>query len=418
MKPKLNRRDLFKWAGAAGLGAAGLGVTGVGCGSPRDTSQDAPPATQPVDTAPAAPLDVPLADTVPRRVLGQTGAEIPILLVGGAMVFDPGYDKILHRAYKQGMNYIDTAHDYQRSHETLAPFIKQVGRENLWLTSKVGVGPSPPDFCVYQLRESLKILGTDHLDMFFMHGIEDSKNLDPQYIKMGAQMKKEGATKFFGFSCHGGNVVDLLNKAAGIGTAGIDAVMFRYNFDMYGDLALNKAMDACHKAGIGLIAMKTQASVPDDAEEVQAFRSDNFTLPQAKLKAAWADERITAAVSQITNLSILDENSTAARSQTDLTMAEYQQLRQYATRTAHHRCHGCSQRCESHVDGPLRIADTLRYLMYDECYNEGEQARRLFRSLKPEERAFATANLDAAMAACPQGINIRERLLRAEARLA
>lgn len=412
MKAKINRRDLFKWAGAAGLG-----VAGIGCGSPEKSPLDAPQGKQPLDTAPATPPDVPLADKVPKRVLGQTGAEIPILLVGGAMVFDTTYDKILHRAFKQGMTYIDTAVGYQRSHETLAPFVEQVGRENLWLTSKAAAGENP-DHCVYTLKQNLPILGTNHLDMFFMHGIEDTKNLDPQYIKMGAQLKKEGVTNFFGFSCHAGNVVDLLNKAAGIGSAGIDAIMFRYNFDMYGDLALNKAMDACYKAGVGLIAMKTQASVPEDAQEVQEFRSNNFTLHQAKLKAAWADERITAAVSQITNLSILDENSTAARSQIDLSMAEYQQLRQYAARTAHYRCHGCSQRCQSQVDGPLRIADTLRYLMYDECYNEGEEARRLYRNLKPEERAFATANLDAAMAACPQGINIRERLLRAQLRLA
>jgi anaerobic selenocysteine-containing dehydrogenase len=53
-----------------------------------------------------------ISDTVPRRQLGTTGETIPILLVGCAMKFDPKYDKILHRAYKAGVNYLDTALRY------------------------------------------------------------------------------------------------------------------------------------------------------------------------------------------------------------------------------------------------------------------------------------------------------------------
>ena len=36
-------------------------------------------------------------------------------------------------------------------------------------------------------------LKTDHLDMFFMHGVKDAANLEPEFIKMGQDMKKRGA---------------------------------------------------------------------------------------------------------------------------------------------------------------------------------------------------------------------------------
>ena len=75
-------------------------------------------------------------------------------------------------------------------------------------------------------------------------------------------------------------------------TGGIDAILFSYNFRYYGDLELDRAIDACKNAGIGLIAMKTYGAVPEDAEEVIQFTSENFTLGQAKLKSVWADERI------------------------------------------------------------------------------------------------------------------------------
>ena len=64
--------------------------------------------------------------------------------------------------------------------------------------------------------------------------------------------------RFFGFSCHDGNVAELLELAAK--TPWIDSVMFRYNFQQYGNDELNRAIDAAHKAKVGLIAMKTQGS--------------------------------------------------------------------------------------------------------------------------------------------------------------
>ena len=64
------------------------------------------------------------------------------------------------------------------------------------------------------INASLKRLDLDYLDLYFMHFVHDEKYLEPEYIKMGERLKKSGKTRFFGFSCHDGNVVELLNKAA------------------------------------------------------------------------------------------------------------------------------------------------------------------------------------------------------------
>lgn len=395
---EFGRRDLFKKVAISGAGLAALS------------------SLTKIETASAAVAQV------PKKVLGATGEEIPILLMGGSQKFDATYDKMLHRAFKTGMTYIDTAESYAngQSQKTLGPFVDQVGRDKLWLTSKVelhGKAARPETF-KRKMEESIGDLHTDYLDMFFMHGVKDEFSLDPEYIKMGEEMKKSGFSKYFGFSCHDGNVVQLMNKAAKIGAPGIDAIMFRYNFTMYGNLELNRAMDACVKAGIGLIAMKTQTSVPEDNEEVKKFVSENFTLHQARLKAAWADERITSCVSGINNTRILQDNSKAAISTTQLTMNEMMQLHQYAARTASSRCQGCNQICEARVEGDLRIADTLRYLMYDECYGDHEEAHRLYTAMTVSERSFVSIDLRAATAACPQGIDIAKRLAEAHTRLA
>lgn len=390
------------------LKTAAVSTVGLGVGSAAADS-----------TATDSPSKISEPAKVPRKQLGKTGEDIPILLLGCAQKFDPKYDKILHRAYKQGVDYLDTALVYAdgQSHKTIAPFIKQIkDRKKLWITSK---GPSKDatvasytkdlDTCLAQME-------TDYLDLYFMHFIDDPKFLDPEYIKMGENMRKSGKTRYFGFSCHGDRQVECLNRAAEVG--GIDAIMFRYSFARYGDLELNKAIDACKKAGIGLIAMKTQDSVPSDQDDVKTFESKNFTLPQAKLKAVWADDRIDAAVSHMDNTDKLAENVAAAKSYKQLTMAELQQLHRMATRRAAFSCQGCSHICESKVEGPVKIAATLRYLMYAESYGEPERGRALYNRLSDAERDLNGVDLRAATSACPQGIQIAERLAQAQRVLA
>jgi predicted aldo/keto reductase-like oxidoreductase len=405
-RKRTSRRDFLKKAAVTG---AGLGLAGpLAGGAARAAEQAAAEGAEPKP-----------ADKVPRKKLGSTGETVPILLLGCAQRFDPKYDRILHRAFKDGVEYLDTALKYADgwSHKTIAPFIKQVGeRKKLWITSKGPAKNASVESFTSDLDTCLEQLETDYLDLYFMHAVDDPAFLEPEYIKMGEAMRKSGKTRFFGFSCHGDQVAPLMEKAAEVG--GIDAIMLRYSFSRYGDLKLNRAIDKCKKAGIGLIAMKAQEAVPDDQAEVVKFQSADFTLAQAKLKAVWADERIDAAVSHMDNTTKLAENVAAAKSPVQLSMADFQQLRRLAVATAGYSCQGCSQICESRIDGDVRVADTLRFLMYHECYGERDKARQLYRELRPAERAIEQVSFRRAEAACPQGIRIAERLTRARSLLA
>jgi predicted aldo/keto reductase-like oxidoreductase len=392
---KRSRREFLKTLAISGAGMSLAGTANAG---------DA------ANTEGAASLEATLPAKVPRRPLGATGIEVPILAMGGGQSFDPRYDRLLHRALRNGVNLLDTALRYAggMSHKTIAPFVKQVGRENLILLSKGHTERASVSTFTRDLDTCLQQLETEYLDLFFMHAVDHPKFLDSEYIKMGEALRNSGKTRFFGFSCCGGHMIECMRKAARVG--GVDAIMFRYSFARYGDLALNRAIDACKKAGIGLIAMKTQNCVPDDHRYVQTFRSRDFTLHQAKLKAVWADERIDAATSQMDNTTKLAENIAAAKSPVQLLMSELQQLQRIATESAPYACQGCSHLCEAAFPGPVKVAQPLRYLMYHECYGETAHARELYARLDPAEHDFESVDLTAAAAACPQGIDIAERL--------
>lgn len=361
----------------------------------------------------AGPANLP----VPRRRLGRTGKDLPIIHLGTSQDLDPVYDKVMHRCYKAGVTWFDTALSYGwgASHAAIKNFLSQVkARDELWLTSKSG--NRSPSGLEQAIDDALTQLETTYLNLYLMHGINDTDMLEPEFLKTGDRLRRSGKTQFFGFSCHGGNVVEVMNKAAKVG--GIDAILFRYNFRRYGDRDLNLAMDRCHKAGIGLLAMKTQGSVPAHLEAVADFKSKNFSLGQAKLKSVWADERITSIVSEMDSVGRVRENVDAAKSEIALTAQESHQLNKLAHLTANYACQGCSHLCEEAAGGGVAIEERLRYLMYYECYGKTARARELYQGIATPTRVADEVAMKAACAVCPQGIDIPARLAEAHRVLA
>ncbi len=387
------RRDVLKTGAAGGLVlAASLGVGPT--------------------TLEAASLQV------PRRVLGKTGETVPILLMGGAMPLDQRFDPKLAEAYRYGVNYYDAADCYAGGTcETAVGAFHQRAklRDKIWITSKSD--EHDPAGFEKTFNESLVKLQTSYIDMYFLHMLRDPNKLSPELLKVLEKLKKEKKVKFFGFSCHHGNVPELLHKAAA--TPWVDAVMYRYNFRQYGNAELNKAMDAAHAAKVGLIAMKTQGSAVSFEEKRHEFeQSGKWNKYQAVLKAVWADERISAAVSAMDNLDKLHENVAAALDKTKLTQAESNEIWRYAAATRSLACDGCDHLCGPQVEAPVQIGPTLRYLMYHDVYGHADTAKELFRALPPEAREFRHVDFRAAMAACPNGVDIERHIKRAATVLA
>jgi hypothetical protein len=389
---KITRRELFTITGAAGLGTILSPLR--------------------ADAAPDNPLP-----QVPRRTLGKTGEKIPILLMGGAMNLDQVFDPKLAECLRFGVNYYDTADCYAggKSETAVGNFVAlSKKRDAVWITTKSD--NHTPEGLEKVLFKSLEKLRTNHVDMFFMHQLTNEKYLNDDMAKMSEKLKKEGKIRHFGFSCHSSNVAELLTKASQL--SWIDAIMFRYNFRSYGDRELNLAIDACHKAGVGLIAMKTQGSAVSFEGKVKQFENANFTKAQAVLKAVWSDERITAAVSHMDTLDKLKQNIAAALNKTTLAQADFESLEQYAQATRHTYCEGCQHICGAAVPVEIEIGTTLRYLMYHDAYNEPEKARNLYAQLPETARRIEDVDFSKAVELCPNGVDIATHMKRAAKTLA
>ena len=199
----------------------------------------------------------------------------------------------------------------------------------------------------------------------------------------------------------------------------VDAVMTAYDPQIVKDNEeFNKALDACHKAGVGLISMKQMRSVKDAPNFLPDFEKMGLTPHEAVLHAVWTDERIASICSDMPNLEILKANAKAAKNFKPLDKkklgAVIDLYRQYASAY----CNGCDGSCHRAAGTNARLHDIVRYLSYYEMDGRRADAKCAYASLSPEERNWHNANLAAASQACVSKLDFAALLTRAEARLA
>jgi predicted aldo/keto reductase-like oxidoreductase len=399
---KPSRRDFFKKAAAIGLGAT---VGGSRLWRPQETSAQI--------TIPKEPM--------PRRPFGRSGIMVSTLSLGG--MFDILNNQLmLGKALDWGINYWDTAEGYGqgRSEEGIGRWFARnpQTRKQVFLVTKLSTRRGG-EFSS-RLDESLKRLHTDYVDLFFVHGIHDIKEMEVSLESWGQAMKKAGKIRLFGFSTHS-NMEECLEGAAKL--SWIDGIMFAYNYRLMHEPRMKAAVEACYRAGIGLTAMKTQGGGPvksDSESEVEMagrFMQKGFSDSQAKLMAVWQDKRIACICSQMPNLTIMAANAVAAVEQTRLSKSDRALLARYAEETSADYCAGCERLCTEVLAERMPISDVMRCLMYFHSYQDLGLARSTFQALPAQARELLTQlDFSEAERSCPRNLQIG-RLMREAATL-
>ena len=402
----INRRNFLKAAGAAGLGSV-LAPKGAIAGTNQSNADEKPKYPQ-----------------VPRRKLGKTKVKIPSLSLGTYQV-DVENQILLRKTLQYDVNFWDTAYNYGGGNSELGigKFLAKNPkvREKLFLATKAS-GVRTPEEMEKRLATSLKRMNTDYIDLYF--GLQQCSN--PAWLTDEVRMWAESAKKrklirHFGITTHQ-NMAIVLAVAARM--PWIDAIMTSYNFYLAQDTELQAAVDACHKAGIGLIAMKTQGmgqriKTEADKKLVEHFLQRGFTEGQAKIKLVLEDKRFSSACVGMKNVSVLNSNVAAVLDKTKLTQADREVFSQYAKATCDGYCAGCADICNSALADTPYVSDIMRYLMYHNRYGEQAEARRLFAQIPAGVRnKLLDMDYTLAEAHCPQRLPIRELITEAVSKLA
>ena len=127
-------------------------------------------------TSAASALDAPAkALSIPRRPLGKTGVDITILDAGTGK--GAGLQRILRFAFAQGIRCFDTSERYQSEPDFKLWFENEPEvRKQIFVVTKDL--PRTPAEIMGKLDQRLANMGTDYLDLFFIHSFGDNHSLD------------------------------------------------------------------------------------------------------------------------------------------------------------------------------------------------------------------------------------------------
>jgi aryl-alcohol dehydrogenase-like predicted oxidoreductase len=153
-----------------------------------------------------------------KRILGNTGIELPILSFGASSLGAEFRSITLEEAMlstqtaiELGINFIDTSPFYGRgmSEILLGIGLKGIPREKYLLGSKLGrYSDIHFDFSAKRVAESvhvsLKRLGTDYLDVLLLHDVEfvPLEQIWQETLPAVLELKKQGKVRAVGFSCY------------------------------------------------------------------------------------------------------------------------------------------------------------------------------------------------------------------------
>jgi uncharacterized protein len=330
------------------------------------------------------------------RALGKTGIKVTTVGMGVMNCSDPA---VLQRAFDLGINFYDTADCYMRGkNEEMVGKVFQGKRGKVFIQTKVH------DHDEKKMRQSversLRRLKTDYIDVLVWHDLHRPEEVsNERLLEFMTRMKKEGKARFTGFSAHS-NMATLLKEAAGLTYH--DVALVSYNFTHSKNL--REAISQAAQAGVGIVAMKTQAG------GYKKGKMEGLTPHQAALKYVLDDRNVATAVPGVTTIEQIDECAGAMGvtvSRGDLgELREYQAFLMGRTCTF---CGGCAGECPSGVP----YFDYLRAMMYHDGYERDDLARETLEAILPSEAADPCAECSSCAITCRRGLDLRAEIERA-----
>lgn len=390
---ELNRRAFLR------KGLTGLVVVGAIPGAVKAAALGSPePGQAAAGLSQAKPI---------LRTLGKTGLKIPIVSMGVMNADNPA---VVQAALDSGIFMLDTAHGYQRgrNEQMIGQVIKGKPRDSYMIATKVpgpGRDKSLQGMNSQALQKSflekfdlsLERLGLDHVEILYLHNNttrEDVQN--PAILEALQKAKKAGKARCIGITTHSNEPAVI---RATVEAKGYDVVLTAYNFLQDHREDVRKAVDEAVSAGLGVVAMKTQAGAYWDKERLQPINM------RAALKWVLNDPNVTTAIPGFTTFDQLKEDLTVM-TDLKLTPQELKDLK-LGEQVAGLYCQQCGQ-CISGCPHNLPIPSLMRSYMYAYGHRNLQAAHELVGSLDVPENPCGSCV--SCSAVCAKGFDVAERV--------
>jgi predicted aldo/keto reductase-like oxidoreductase len=341
-----------------------------------------------------------------KRTLGRTGIEIPIISMGGSS-WD---ESVYFAAMESGIIFIDTDHMYRNGkHERfLGRVIKRRPRESMIVSTRINIdkdrrtgmypkGTRGEEF-LKPFEKCIANLDVDYLDILSLHSVMSVQEaVFPPALETFQKLKSEGRTRFLGVSVHGYEP-DVIRAITDCGV--YDIIFISYNFKQRHREEIRNAIAYAADAGLGIIAMKTQAGAFLDRERTKPVNH------RAAIKWVLGDTNVHTVIPGFSSieqmkmfLSVMNDLELTPEEQADLALAHsleglYCQ-----------QCGSCVGQCRYGVEIPAY----MRAYMYAYGYRNPGQARDTIKEISPAIPSCGRCG-DCTVS-CTMGFDVRDRVL-------
>ncbi|MBR1708081.1 MAG: aldo/keto reductase [Clostridia bacterium] len=203
-----------------------------------------------------------------QNILGRTGLQVSAIAYGGIVSTMSDYanytysgdgqqasDDYVEYALDAGINYFDVAPKYGDAQEKLGNSLRGV-REHITLACKTGCRDY--DSAARDAEKSLRLLHTDHFDIYQLHALHNEDDVERAFASNGVmrlmeELRKSGTARFLGITAHSESAA-----LKALELFDFDTVLFPTNWQMsmaigYGSQVIRKAKER----NMGILGMKS-----------------------------------------------------------------------------------------------------------------------------------------------------------------
>lgn len=268
---------------------------------------------------------------MPRRRLGRTAVELPILGLGGWHLGDAGSERAAHAllevALAEGIRLLDNAESYHdgRSERWLGNALASLGarKEAFVMTKTFNLATRSRESAQRHLEGSLARLRTDYLDLWQLHSVRTVADVDRAFAAGGAmeyivEMQRQGVVRHIGVTGHQDPAANLralhwFDRGITFDTMQMPVNPVDHHFRSFQRAVLPELVTR----DIGVIAMKTSA----DGRLLRA----GVCTPEECHRYAWSLP-VAVTVVGMERPELVRENARRARAFTPMGHAEREQL--------------------------------------------------------------------------------------------
>lgn len=353
--------------------------------------------------------DKPAPAAVRYRVLGRTGLRVTELGFGSEAVSDVS---VFERALDAGINFFDSARSYQNGNAERALGAALRNKRDKVILCTRSYADNAQQITA-DLDESLKALGTDHIDIWYLGQKDRTGEIKGDMLEAQRAAQKAGKIRFRGVSSHRpAAVADLVIQQK------FDVIQIPYNFaigtrrDPFNMDATNldSTLDRFKEAGIGVVAMKVMAGgyrgikIDEKNQDIHARTGSRI----AAIRWALRNDRVQTTSVRMMDMDQLEENLKAMSG--NFSEQDARLLAAYTDAVRPLLCRMCGG-CDGQCPYGTPVGDVVRAVMYAESYGSYEMGLETFRrsvgALRCTDCRTCTVN-------CLNGVRVPERMRRAQ----